>query len=576
MKIIKYLLLGLVLVSWGCKKQTDEFLTKLPEDQLTDQTYWTSEGNVRTYAFGFYPSYFVGYSSGFDLTWGGYFSGESLNDDFAPTTPATFTKNVPASASGTTPSSWYFGNIRKANLFIERVKTVPMSEEAIKHWTAVGRFFRALEYATKVRTFGDFSWYGQVVSENDDKLLYKARDPRTLVMDSVMADFKYAAENVRTSDAATGPQGLVVNKMVVLAFMSRVFLFEGTWEKYQANNGEKANEYLQAAKWAANEVITKGGFSVAPDYRKLFNSLDLTGNPEIILYRRYQQGLLTHSLESYVNKESQSGASKNAIDAYLCKDGLPIGVSPLYKGDKTATDVMTDRDPRINATFVNTFRLNGVAANYSTSGFAVLKFFNEDIKDLTNGNSSLNDTQAPVIRFGEVLMNYAEAAAELGTLTQADLDLSINKLRNRAGIKMPALQVIGTQAAVNGVVYDDPKRDQTVSSIFWEIRRERRTELMMEGFRNNDLRRWKKYPYLDTQSNPDINLGAWINKADYPKTLSVTVQNNATVGYIIPAPLLETQRIFSDPKVYLSPLPLDQIKLYQDHGVTLNQNPGWQ
>jgi len=570
MKTIKYLVLGLILTSLGCKK-ADDFLSKPPLDQFTDDTYWTSEGNVRTFAFGFYPTYFVGYASGFDLSWGGYFSGESLNDDFAPTTPTTFTKNVPATGGG-----WSFTNIRRANLFINRIQTVKMPDEAIKHWTGVARFFRALEYANKVKAFGDYPWYGKVLLETDTKELYRPRDPRTTVMDSVLADFNYAAANVRTADAATAPQGLVVNRYVILAFMSRVFLFEGAWEKYQANNQAKATEYFNAAKWAANEVITKGGYAVGPDYRKLFNSLDLSGNPEIILYRKYQTGLLTHSLESYVNKEPQTGASKNALDAYLCKDGLPIGVSPLYKGDRTIGDLMTDRDPRISATFVPTVRLNGVVSNYSSSGYAVLKFFNEDIKDLTDGNSNLNDTQAPVIRYGEVLINYAEACAELGTLTQADLDLSINKLRKRTGIGMPALQVIGDQPAVNGAVYDDPKRDPSVPSLLWEVRRERRIELMMEGFRNDDLKKWKKYAYLDTQGNPDINLGVWIKRADYPKTLSVAIQNNADEGYVVPATKAETQRIFNDPKVYLSPLPLDQIKLYKDQGVDLKQNPGWQ
>ncbi|MCJ8209237.1 RagB/SusD family nutrient uptake outer membrane protein [Mucilaginibacter sp. RS28] len=573
MKTLKYLLFGLVLLAFSCKKETDKFLTKYPLDQMTDDTYWTSENNVRTFAYGFYTNYFPGYASGFDLSWGGYFSGETLNDDFAPTTPAAFTKNVPTSGGG-----WSFTYIRKANLMLDRIKRVPMSAEAQKHWAGIARFFRGMEYASKVKSFGDYPWYGQVLSETDEKALYKPRDPRTLVMDSVLADFNYAAANVRVSDGDVSTKGLLVNRYVVLAFMSRVFLFEGTWQKYQANNGTKAAEYLTAAKWAANEIITKGPYSVAADYRKIFNSLDLSANPEIIMYRKYQQGLLTHSLNSYVNKEPQTGASKNAIDSYLASDGLPISISPLYKGDKTITDVMTNRDPRINATFVTQLRLNGIASNYSTSGYAVQKFLNDDIKDLTNGNSNLNDTQAPVIRYGEVLMNYAEASAELGTLTQADLDLTINKLRQRSGYttKLPNLQLVGNLPAVNGVTYDDPKRDATVSPILWEIRRERRTELMMEGFRNSDLRRWKKYDYIDTQRNPDINLGAWINKADWAKTLSVTLQNNATVGYIVPAPKPETQRLFTDPKVYLNPLPLDQIKLYQDHGVTLTQNPGWQ
>lgn len=560
-------------MAMGCKK-TDEFLTKDPLDRLTDNTYWTSEGNVRTFAFGFYTRYFPGYASGFDLTWGGYFSGETLNDDFAPTTPTVLTRTVPATAVGV--NEWNFTNIRKANLFIKRIQQVPMDDAAKSNWTGVGRFFRAMEYADKVKRYGDFPYYNQELEEGDIEALYRPRDPRELVMDSVLADFRFAAANVRVSDAATGAQGQIVNRYVVLAFMSRVFLFEGTWQKYQENNLTKANEYLEASRWAANELITSGAFSIASDYRKLFNSLDLAGNPEVIMYRSYVTGVLTHALNSYNNKEPQSGVSKDAIESYLDKNGLPIGLpTSLYKGDKTISDVMADRDPRMKYTIIPSLRLNGVVANFSSSGYATHKFLNEEIMNTNEGNSNLNPTDAPVIRYAEVLLNYAEATAELGSLTQADLDKSINRIRKRAGVNLPDLGVSGTQALVNGVAYDDPARDQSVSSIIWEIRRERRVELMMEGFRNDDLKRWKKYEYLDTKSNPDINRGAWIKKADYPTTTAV-IEGSAAEGYIIPAPKAESQRIFDNPRVYLSPLPQDQIKLYQDQGVTLTQNPGWE
>jgi hypothetical protein len=125
------------------------------------------------------------------------------------------------------------------------------------------------------------------------------------------------------------------------------------------------------------------------------------------------------------------------------------------------------------------------------------------------------------------------------------------------------------------VGYDDPDRDPTVSPLLWEIRRERRVELMMEGFRLDDLKRWKKLEYTDTQENPDINLGAWIVKADHPKLKDIRLLNDAAEGYINPAWKPETQRLFTDPKVYLEPLPINQIKLYLDQGVTLTQNPGW-
>ena len=559
---IYFVLFALLVVAASCKK---DFLERLPQDQLVDESYWANETNVRTFAYGFYTAYFSGYGSSF--TFGRYFTGQSLNDDFAASSPAQFTKVVPASGGG-----WTFTWVRKANIFINRVQTVPMSDDAKKHWTGVGRFFRGLEYFDLVKAFGDVPWYGKELSDTDPEL-YKPRDSRILVMDSVLEDFKYAAENVRVSD---GNDGLTVNKYVVLAYMSRVFLYEGTLLKYHGINEAKANEYLEAARSAAEQVIASGKYSITDNYRSIFNSLDLTGKKEVILYRQYQEGIVMHSLHSYVNKEPQTGTSKDAIDSYLASDGLPIGISPSYQGDKSITDVMTNRDPRMGETIVPALRLNGVATNYSTSGYAVLKFYNETIKDVAAGNSNTNTTDAPVIRYGEVLMNYAEAAAELGTLTQADLDKSINKLRDRPGIGMPHLEVIGNLPAINGVVYEDPDRDPTVPSLIWEIRRERRVELMMEGFRLDDLKRWKKLEYTDTEANKDINRGAWIKRSDYPSLKDVTIENNAAEGYIIPAWRPESQRLFVDPKVYLEPIPLDQLKLYQDQGKELNQNPGWQ
>lgn len=556
-------ILFFTLTLFSCE---DTFLDTPPIDQFTDDVYWTSEENIRTFSYGFYTANFTGYGSGF--TWGNYFSGQSLNDDFAPTSPPQFTRNVPASGGG-----WTFAWVRKANVFIDRVQGTPVSDEAKTHWTGIGRFFRAMEYSDLVNRFGDVPWYGNELSEADLEQLYKPRDSRTFVMDKVLEDFKYAAENVRLTD---GPKGLSVNRDVVLAFMSRIFLFEGTWQKYHANNAAKATEYLEASKWAAEQLINSGRYSLG-NYKAVFNSLNLTGNPEVILFRQYEPGILTHALNSYNNKEPQTGASKDAIESYLASDGLPIRLSPVYQGDEGITNVMANRDPRIRETFVPQLRLNGIASNYSTSGYATHKFLNETIKDMPEGSSNLNPTDAPIIRYGEVLINYAEASAELGSITQEELNKSVNVLRARPGVNMPALQTLGGLPGINNVAYDDPDRDPSVPAMIWEIRRERRIELMMEGFRYNDLRRWKKLEYADTQLNPDINRGAWIRKADYPKLQSsVVIENNAAEGYIIPASAAASQRRLENQRVYLNPLPLDQIALYRDNGKELAQNPGWQ
>ncbi len=553
----------LSIIFSGC----EDILDKPPLDQMTQGTYFTNEENMRTFSYGFYSRHFVGYGVGY--SYGSYFSFQSLNDDFAPTTPTAFLKNVPTTPSGT---NWNFTYVRRANLFIENIKSAPIPAEAKSHWTGVARFFRALEYARLVNTYGDVPWINKVPLETENETLYRPRDPRALVVDSILADFDYAAANVRAVD---GTKGLSVNKYVVLAFMSRIMLFEGTWFKYHLGDATKSAAYLAKSKWAANEVITKGGYTLHSDYRACFNSNDLATNKEMILYRKYETALLTHSLNSYNNKEAQSGMSKNLVDSYLCDDGLPILVSPKYLGDKAVNNTMTNRDPRMTLTMAKELRLYGVVSIYSTSGYASIKFLNDATKELPEGSGSLNITDAPVIRYGEVLMNYAEACAELGNITQSDLDLSINVLRNRTGVKVPALQVVGGQPAINGVVYTDTNRDVTVSPIIWEIRRERRIELAMEGFRLDDLRRWKKLEYANTNGT-DINRGAWIVKSQWPATLKAVIENNAAEGYITPCVTAASHRTFVDPKVYLDPIPLDQIKLYADQGVELKQNAGWQ
>lgn len=578
MKLKIYILAAVIgFLATSCKK---EFLERGPLDQMEDGNYWTNEKNVRTFAFGFYPTYFNAYGAAW--TWGDYFyQGQSLNDDFGPTSPPGFTKVIPTSGGG-----WSFTNVRKANIFINRVQIVPDLNVATRaHWTGIGRFFRAMAYYRLVKAFGDVPFYNKELLTTDEQELYRPRDSRTLVMDSVLSDLQYAAANVREVD---GEKGLNITKWVVLAYMSRIMLFEGTWQKYHNISQAKATEYLEAAKWAANEVITKGGYSFSHTYRESFNSLDLSVNKEMIMYRRYATGLLTHALMSYVNGEGQTGPNKSLMETYLCTDGLPVGISTVYQGDKTNEKVRTNRDPRLLDNFNPELRPQGSINRYnklgvSTTGYATWKFLNDGLRDKPEGQSNVNPVHGPVIRYAEVLVAYAEACAELGTLTQPDLDKSINVLRARpagTAAKLPALQVIGGQPAVNGVVYDDPKRDPAVPSLIWEIRRERRVELTMEGYRLDDLRRWKKLDYVDMVKYPDINRGAWIVRSEWLKTdgsswLSGVTLTNTTEGYIIPAPSALTQRTFTDDKVYLDPLPLDQIKLYKDKGVDLIQNPGW-
>lgn len=571
--------LSAILVA-GCQK---DFLTRLPKDQLSDETFWSSETNVRSFAFRFYPDYFSGFGTGY--TWKNYFYlGQGLNDDFSPSTPNAFPKQVPVIVSAT---SWSFVKVRDANLMLDRVSKMASLDAPTKnHWMGVARFFRAIAYSNLVNNFGDVQWYDKPLDITDEAALFKPRDAREVVMDNVLADLEFAAANVRPAD---GEKGLMVTKWVVLSFMSRYMLFEGTWQKYHKANDAKSKEYLGKAKWAAKQVMDGGGYSFSHTYRESFNSLDLASNKEIIMYRSYVTGLITHSMMSYVNTEGQSGVSKDLVEAYLCTDGLPISLSPLYQQDKKIEDVLANRDSRLIHTINPELRPNGSRGRYnnlniSTSGYCTWKFLNDDLRDKQNATSNLNDSDAPVIRYGEVLMNYAEACAELGNITQNDLDISINVLRARTKgntVPLPPMQVQGTSAAVNGTVYDDPKRDNDVPGIIWEIRRERRTELCMEGFRLDDLRRWKKLGYLDTKARPNINRGAWIVRSEWLKPDGTSWLANITLtgpdeGYIIPSVSAAADREFNNDRVYLDPVPADQIKIFEDRNAKLAQNPGWE
>jgi starch-binding outer membrane protein, SusD/RagB family len=593
------LFFSMVLIS-GC----EDFLVKEPLASFTDEDFWTSESSVRAFAFGYYADRFPGFGN--NDSGGSMSIRENLNDDYTNISLPGFASQ-PTNKGGLWDS--FFSKIRKDNIFVDRVSNMKFNDElTAKHWIGIARFFRALDYSDFVFAFGDVPYYDRPLVDSDTDL-YKTRDAASFVMDKVLEDFTYAAQNVKVDDLLTGPRGLVITKDVVDAFMSRQMLFAGTKIKYtpgtSATDRTKAGSYLQAAMDAAGRVISSGRYSVADSYQKLCSTIDITATAnvkkEMILYRTYETGQVTHAIASGNNINTAQGyaAPKDVIDSYLCKNGLPInttaGVNPTYTGDKTVADQMKDRDPRLANTFrTDRFYLQYVETGYATTGFNCWKFLDEATKDQAYAVQSFNITDAPVIRLGEVLMNYIEAAAELSdmglyTVTQTDLDKTINALRKRTGFttatRLPDMKIIGGLPAVGTTIYDDADRDQSVPSCIWEVRRERRVELIYEGFRLDDLKRWRKIDYTNTELYPKKNLGAWITKSTVTKALilsdingNVTSAGNVTSGsgYL---KVSQTVRNATNGNVldrdYLECVPIYEIDFYKRSGVTLTQNPGW-
>lgn len=579
---------GLLLATAVSFSSCDDFLTRDPQDTVTDvPSFWNNEENLRTSFLDYYTYFFPGYRSGWNRA--DNFAETNVadwTDDNAQEVATLFTKVAPT----TDADNWDFEKIRNMNLLLSRIQSSSLGEEAKNHWSGVARLFRAMEYAKLVQKFGDVPYYDAVVGSTDNEQLYRARDPRTTVMDKVNEDLAFACANIRVND---GTKGLTVNRAVAQGFASRIMLFEGTWQKYHANNTAKAAEYLKAAKDYAAALMQTNAYSIAPSYKSLTTSEDLAGNPEIIMYRSYVENVVMHSLMSFQNTEHEmSSPSRSFIDAFLTKNGLPIhqAGNTDYKGKEYAKEIQ-NRDPRLadNIDEESGLRLNGVAAVYAASGYYANRYVNKDLINKPGGMSSTNTTDAPVMKLNEVMLNYIEAAAELAdlgqyTLTQADFDKTINAIRDRQSTQMPHVTLAGNALKVNGVEINDPDRDATVKPIIWEIRRERRVELAYEGLRFNDLRRWGKLEYADMTKNKKLNMGAWINKADYPENaealakITLCDENGKIVtgneGYIMPITEVAKMRVMAD-KDYLYPIPVDQITMYENHGFKLTQNPGW-
>jgi len=319
-------------------------------------------------------------------------------------------------------------------------------------------------------------------------------------LDSAISKMKYAYE--------LGPSRL--NKDIATLFKARVCLYEGTWEKYHLGTvfegDTDGSEFLQEAADAALAVMDAGNYSLETGdinnaYFNLFNQTDYSTNSEVLFYRHYDY-LLSDDEWNFGNHVASNmpngyGITHEMIQMYLCTDGLPYAVSPLYQGDSLNL-IEINRDPRcaqtvmvpgdlvaISPTDTVFFTLPSMkGGNVCPTGYESQKFRKPQIEAETGGLS--RDVGYIFFRYAEALLNYAEAKAELGTLSQADLDMSINLLRDRVG--MPHLTLGSITADPNW-----PDYGYTLPDYLYEIRRERTLELYGEGYRFDDLMRWRAH-----------------------------------------------------------------------------------
>lgn len=551
----------------------EDYLTEDPADKFTNDNFWQTEDNVKTFSWINYDT-FYGYGNGttIGLSFFYYHGTDNRIDDNL----AAFTFfQMPVTATTTNVYSWneYYTLIRRCNLMLEKVPNVAMSEAKKNHYIGVAKFFRAYTYYRLVQKFGNVPYTDKYLAQNDP-LVYAPAKPRAEIIDKVIADLEEATNLLLPID----DKNVTVNKYTAFAALSNVCLYEGTYRKYHL--GQDGNAYLNKAKTASLAVMDNSAYKLNTDWKSLYNSVELAGNTEVILAKRYLTNVLMHSLQNYTNTSTtQYGLTKWAAESYVTTNGLPIQQvgNTQYIGDDDITKTFTNRDPRFAKT-VNPSNYGykgkpfGTTALTSMSGY-VFELYNNPTTsgpDVTTGGR--NYTDSPLFTLSEVYLNYAEACAELGTATNADLDISINKVRNRAGIA--PLTTDGNNAFAGGVQINDPIRTSTleqitgaVSPLIWEVRRERRTEFMSwTTLRQMDIYRWKKGDYLNDTKNPDVNLGARVGT---PVGTQVKVDNN---GYI---KIYPTSTRNFEAKHYLLNIPTNDIDLYKAQGVELKQNPGW-
>lgn len=567
-----------------------------PIDSLTDQSYWTSVNDLKLYATGLYGN----------LDAPGV-SKDATSDHHVTTSYSQWLFDesiVPASGGGWNASSW--SNIRSCNIFLNRYQRVGGSEADVNPYVAEVRFFRALDYYGKIKTFGDVPWYDTELQTTDTEQLYKARDSRDFVLGKIIEDLDFAIQWL--PDGGSEERGRL-SKDAARQQLARVCLYYGVYKKYHSVGGTPSSaDLLARARDLSAAIMATGRYSIVQGsdagasqmpfddyplyYSNQFIQDDLSSNAECILARYYSFGEVTHETGRQAGS-SGIGLSRAFVESFLCRDGRPISVSDQYKGNEanaTLDDEFTDRDPRMYQIVDNTHKpyliTNGVrevnarpdvSSSGAVTGYPCVKY-RSPLQSQWEARST--DYDWFVYRYAETLLINAEAHAELGTCTQAVLDQTVKLIRDRVG--MPNMTTT-PEHDTQGVDYG-----YTVSDLIREIRRERGIELVCEGHRYDDLVRWNAMRLLE---DPKTVLGIRITdavRADYA-TANVTFGGAdgrpvAEYGgstylyqYAASKPLgadgaLPQGRAWTaDDKRWLSPLPTDQLTLNPN----LTQNPGW-
>lgn len=514
---------------------------RLPETNISDATFWRSESDLKTannYLYTFLPD---------------FNTDDNMSDDaFGLASNNISDGSRLAPATSTADFNNQYTLIRAANNILEKGPKTGIAAGTLDRYLAEARFFRAWGYFNLLQRYGGVPLVTKTLTD-DSPELSAASASRDEILNLIISDLDFASTKLPTPTAlGTADYGRIANT-AALAFKARVALFEGTRSKFHKYGDPK--KYLNMAFAAAKAVIDSKQHALYSG--PYFNIFQYEGegraNKENVLVKQYGVSLTDRvTSHSYCRSTLENGnksPTKSLVDSYLMKDGLPTTKSPLYKAPVLSTDVFTNRDTRLSDDvlkagdsyiFTNpVFKISSLV--FAKTGFTFRKYWN-----IVDWNNQASFIDRNLIRYAEVLLIYAESQYELNeSISDADLNLTINELRKRGGVA----PLSNSFAQTNGLSIRD------------EIRRERRVELAQEGFRYWDLIRWK---------TAEIELPKPILGNFFFKEFGTSVKVNLTSdNYIITQ--AASFRKFDPAKDYLWPLPINEIALNPN----MKQNPGW-
>ncbi len=581
--------IGLLATGLSC---SEEFLDRPPFEEINNDVYWKTATDLANYTLQFYPA-FPAYNNLGSASYLGLLGWDGMrgSDTQISSSPSTVWDGTRAPVTQvTSDGNWVWENIQNVNTFFGNYARCADPFDQYKHYLGEAHFFKAWFYFEKVRLYGDVPWFTNSLAM-DSEALYKARDPRAVVVDSILAHLDKAVEYLSLLQDAPGRNNRL-SKQAALLFKSRVALFEGTWQKYHrgtpfATTGAEPEKYFRQAVAAAEELMQPAyGLSLytnnAPesDYCRLFSLKDQSSNSEVLLWKAYSVSLnLSHSFQIYVSDRTAGiSITMEQVHHYLDRDGKPYDyftIGRATKGNAFLSRIKAACDPRLAQTiwtpgavmwdngfgrgvFTKPF-LDKSGEMLNNTGFQVRKG-NDPAAPLAGGGaqwSQSDETGAIVFRYAEALLNYAEAKAELGE--PVDYGKSINLLRRRSG--MPDF-----------VVQSDPNRSRyadygyPVSDELHEIRRERAVELGAEGFRYDDIRRWAAHALLKGKrpKGYPFDPAEWTGQ-------NINYKTDAN-GFLDPfVGQIPNGYGFNVDRDYLESVPTNEITLNPE----LTQNPGW-